>query len=568
MVRDKENKIRPLFHGEIESIKDETLTVFVDFNRAKKGWHYGWVSNKHTCDSKHVFRVHILKRVNMNHSLVYTIDTPMFTLFCRRRQREHVPNLPTQIKNQLELTKRIKYENGVEISAASSLLQLSSPMSLSIPSLPYIKNRQSTAMKKKEVEKMLWSVIKALLQLDFNKEDTIIQESNIINCVSCGPSQKVLGKEGFCSICKKQIGNVDEIKTLGEFLDTFLPEITQNEPVSPLGMSLESDTDPFGDEFKFNFSGLEQFDFEPVREVVLDKDQILEDLGRFLIDENSLTSAIKKLFNSKKLKKASFKKRKGLVLAVFAEQIQLFLMRFGIGLGQLSLMIEENIISKQNKKRTVDLFEKYKNTKEAKAFVAPPVELPPSSLTDEEKLASFRKIESSLCGEWLNDNELSSIHELIRKDVGMPWLVRKMMTKMEKSYSTWFINLSIESVRTNSVQFAIGVKGKLLNSGKKIYTLDGKQYTRNFEWPIPVEKNVLQERTVPVCTAYVNYKDTKLVMFHNYGQLNRTVRILHGRPMDNGMAGSELAYQVKDFENSPWETKFYAKRLRIPFVKT
>lgn len=71
-----------------------------EFNKDRRGWHYGWQSNKHTCDTLHCFRIYLFSQAkvcqqapNQNYpsqnSLIceHILDSSKFMLFCRRRRR-------------------------------------------------------------------------------------------------------------------------------------------------------------------------------------------------------------------------------------------------------------------------------------------------------------------------------------------------------------------------------------------------------------------------------------------------------------------------------------------------
>jgi len=72
------------------------------FNKQKKGWHYSWVSNKHTSDSEHVFRVYLFEQLSDDKFRCVAIhDSPAFTIFCRRRDKSGVDRLPPQFQNSV-----------------------------------------------------------------------------------------------------------------------------------------------------------------------------------------------------------------------------------------------------------------------------------------------------------------------------------------------------------------------------------------------------------------------------------------------------------------------------------
>uniref|UniRef100_A0A7S2SPT3 Uncharacterized protein n=1 Tax=Mucochytrium quahogii TaxID=96639 RepID=A0A7S2SPT3_9STRA len=114
LLRTKTDPFRPWILGELfdededDSLVDDQVVRFA-FNKSKKGWHYSWVANKHTCDSEHVLRAYIFEKIDAKTVvLISTVDSPAFTIFCRRRQRQNLDRLPPQLKVQLELQDAMK----------------------------------------------------------------------------------------------------------------------------------------------------------------------------------------------------------------------------------------------------------------------------------------------------------------------------------------------------------------------------------------------------------------------------------------------------------------------------
>jgi hypothetical protein len=94
--RSKEEPLKPWIKGAFSQVANG-VTVF-EFNREKRGWHYGWASNKHTCNSSHVLVAWIFEKSNSNPNMLTCrgfVESPPFMLFCRRRRRfTLVPSAP------------------------------------------------------------------------------------------------------------------------------------------------------------------------------------------------------------------------------------------------------------------------------------------------------------------------------------------------------------------------------------------------------------------------------------------------------------------------------------------
>jgi len=84
--RTRAEPLRPWIRGEVKDEQDGSASIV--FNRQLLGWHYNWVSTKHTCDSYHVFRAHVFILDQNTGILRYveSVSTPQFQLFSRRRQ--------------------------------------------------------------------------------------------------------------------------------------------------------------------------------------------------------------------------------------------------------------------------------------------------------------------------------------------------------------------------------------------------------------------------------------------------------------------------------------------------
>ncbi|OQR93866.1 histidyl-tRNA synthase [Thraustotheca clavata] len=89
LLKEKSNKERdplvPYFAG-------HNMQTAYYFNPSKKGWHYGWMSNKHTSDREHVLIVHLLEEIDDTYAVcIDSLASPPFTVHCRRRSKVDSP---------------------------------------------------------------------------------------------------------------------------------------------------------------------------------------------------------------------------------------------------------------------------------------------------------------------------------------------------------------------------------------------------------------------------------------------------------------------------------------------
>ncbi|OQS00656.1 hypothetical protein ACHHYP_02883 [Achlya hypogyna] len=84
MAEKEKNPLLPLFQG----APMEGTPQSYCFNASKKGWHYGFVSNKHVSEMHHVLMVYLLeKRGTSDVAVVDTLVSISFSIYCRRRAK-------------------------------------------------------------------------------------------------------------------------------------------------------------------------------------------------------------------------------------------------------------------------------------------------------------------------------------------------------------------------------------------------------------------------------------------------------------------------------------------------
>mmetsp|Transcript_24385 Transcript_24385/g.39568 ORF Transcript_24385/g.39568 Transcript_24385/m.39568 type:complete len:787 (+) Transcript_24385:462-2822(+) len=113
--RSKDEPIKPLIRGEVVLDKSSVGTSVFEFNRDRKGWHYGWASNKHTCNSFHCLTVYVFEKNQANTMICrLTLRSPHFMLFCRRRRRFLVtPTAPVYVPAKAKQTVSQEDSDGV-----------------------------------------------------------------------------------------------------------------------------------------------------------------------------------------------------------------------------------------------------------------------------------------------------------------------------------------------------------------------------------------------------------------------------------------------------------------------
>jgi len=72
-----------------EATGNSARGLFFEFNKRRKGWHYGWTANKHSCNTQHCLRVFVMRETASNELLrcEFVLSSNPFVLYCRRRRR-------------------------------------------------------------------------------------------------------------------------------------------------------------------------------------------------------------------------------------------------------------------------------------------------------------------------------------------------------------------------------------------------------------------------------------------------------------------------------------------------
>jgi len=108
-VRSRDRPFRSWWDGDLRESKEslnketgKTESAFTfEFNRSKRGWHYGWVANKYISNMKHTVRAYIFVPVgDGNLKCVCVAASPDFTLYSRK------PKTDTVNKKKIKIEKK------------------------------------------------------------------------------------------------------------------------------------------------------------------------------------------------------------------------------------------------------------------------------------------------------------------------------------------------------------------------------------------------------------------------------------------------------------------------------
>eukprot|EP00511_Aplanochytrium_stocchinoi_P000094 CAMPEP_0204822768 /NCGR_PEP_ID=MMETSP1346-20131115/952_1 /ASSEMBLY_ACC=CAM_ASM_000771 /TAXON_ID=215587 /ORGANISM="Aplanochytrium stocchinoi, Strain GSBS06" /LENGTH=681 /DNA_ID=CAMNT_0051949153 /DNA_START=329 /DNA_END=2371 /DNA_ORIENTATION=- len=566
-TRTKDDAFKPWYGGEPVGGNQARSndTIVFEFNKNKKGWNYGWVANKHTCDSEHVLRSYIFEQLDEStFKCIFALDSPRFTLFCRRRQRQNLADLPVQLRKQLEMQQEIKEKKQIP-KVSKSLLSGENKI--------HIKNERSILRKRKskigEPREFYKADDNTLFGFFTEKGEwnasPFFEESSMLLPVgkqACKKLKEELSPEKkdeiVCKIIQallrvdikeknrnkpvetnEQKLDTDDVIDAGfaGFFDNLMPEGWQNDffdsvfnddsPSSPRSDgSSGSDTDfscfeDFLQPLKVDVSILNSGD---MKKKSLSKEGLLEALARYLVEEDGFMNAIEKAFSNGTLEGKTFDERKRMVIDVFAEQVEVFLKRSGATMKDLEKLVKSN--KKPIKDKTI--LEQIQNFSPRVESDSPTKQVEKSWLKPSENL--------DLSGTWRRDVDTLQILEKVRSDIGVPWIVRKLYKKMEEDF--------IIDMTGNKMELQYVTKKKMMSNGCCTYILDGKERPFTLTSPLPLQKS---DRA-----SYCAYRVGNAVkIVHNYDKNNRMCRKITVTE-DGSKLQSRTTYETREGGSKKW----------------
>ena len=484
------------------------------------------------CDSVHILRAYICAQLaDGSFQCRGIFDSPGFTLFCRRRQRQNVVDLPAHLKVQLETEeaerKRKSSPCEVETVALSGLASVkrrcgglddscctdslssgsfdseggnvTDSMSVSSPS--------SSDLEKKKRDNILWRIMHALLLMDFDERSSTQTDAastsgdSLLDALESVPSTSPDSEEA----------------RLDELLETYFTPGTKD----PLGLDplpLESDLEPLG----VDMSDLDSGDW-------FSKESVLEELAQFMVDENNFTRAIEEVLGGKTVKDLSVEEKKRMLLDAFTEQLEVFLDKFSMTLEDFDVLLSPPPVATDS-----PVGEKVSSQVSLYSSVKPcrPAEL------KNERLAK-------LSGKWRRSPETLENMESIWQMFGIPWLIRKALGRLEKDFE---INLAKHLLEYR-------VPKKLMFNGVVQFKLDGRVHPLMASPILPLPGfNIFGSKDMsfkPTCCAFV---DGERVVLINTFKVNMRICRTVDVSTDGTKLHSTIAVQTQK-SPSDWVTE-------------
>mmetsp|Transcript_13720 Transcript_13720/g.16625 ORF Transcript_13720/g.16625 Transcript_13720/m.16625 type:complete len:632 (+) Transcript_13720:102-1997(+) len=526
-VRTKNSPSLPWLAGEPVNGDDTRTKNIVEFtfNENPKGWHYGWVASKHTSHFEHVFSVIICEEVSPGLMKCVAVATsPSFTLFCRRRQRQNLADFPEQLRAQLEIQNELRKNSKEEFKAIgrlpSALLQSmyerkrrsecsESELSSSKPEDRPLKKRIS----KEKQDKIIWRIINALLLLDMYEEETYYRHDS-------EALQNSAGSSG--------LANTEAI-----FDKTALGERISSATEGGIGSST------------FNLAtGDNNRDPSPEQPAYSSKNLVAE-LARFLIEEESCTNEMEKIFSKASTEGCSNENVYGMLIDVFTAQIKVFLANQNATMEELQQLIpeEEAETLRQVDAKVRTQIDTYDATagieieKKAQIHEALNMRIPVGTSCD-------------ISGRWKQDQESLETLEMVRAMVGVPWIQNKLFRRMEEKF-TLFVDPTRRSLD-------IKYETKLLSDGIGQYILDNIERPFRIGMPIPhSESEGLMYR------AYIHPSEDSIVLILDFRNNYRTIMRFYVAEDDKLWV--ILLLESRSDKSEPWlckgEWKIRAERI-------
>ena len=477
--RNGDDLFKPWFPGDVELIDRQII-----FNKQKKGWHYSWISNKHTSESEHVFRVYLFNRTDSNLTCLGTYDSPAFTIFCRRRDKSGVARLPPQFlvappppanssnANSPKLMDELK--SGINeqpatrpkrIKRADEKQQLKKPakanqLMIQKSATPPLGGLSPSAM-------MVLRILAALTKVNDNflndhQSEVIQGEQNTENMNEIITTPISASSASSCSSCPTSPRGV---------ITTTSTSSTSNND-SPLeddilGFSkVISDCwdwlacDAIDNDFFQGLEVLEKNNLNPQNKSV---EELLIRLGDCLMKED-FTAAIEDIVNN--ANPSNLESSKEQVLASLKEKFEHFFTQEGTSLEEVSNKLDQ-FVTKHDEINNLpqnQLFSVLDRSLTVQNNERSPVlaELVNSKTT-------FRITPGSpfdFTGHWRRPPATLEALEKIRSIMGVSWLERKLIEIMESDFFIWY---------EGNVMFAQGQR-RLSVSNCVVSVIDGKEY--------------------------------------------------------------------------------------------
>lgn len=526
-ARTKTDAFKPWYIGEPVGGEESRTSNVVSFeyNKAKKGWNYGWVANKHTCDSLHVLRAYVFKRLpSGSFKCLGIVDSPEFTLFCRRRQRHNLANLPAHLKEQLKTEEANRKRKSSLANAEGSDGESSGGK---VPLVP--KKRFRTEMggdggagegssegsetgsqgrgplSQEKRDDLLWRLIQSLMKLDFDERKSGLAE---------GPNKSVSAGRVQSEV-QQPVANDPGFD---DFIEALLPTFDEE--------ALDFDTMSLGNDLEPLFVDLTGDLTDFTSNQLFCKENVLEELARFMIDENNFTQAIEQVLSGTKDKNLSVEQQRRMLLDVFAENIDVFLQRLCMSLEDLDRLLSPSRSSTTLVEKVSKQISLYSRAKPRKAFCRNSGLFP------------------NVSGKWRRTQETLDIMDSIRHQCGLPWIIRKVLIKMERDFELHLTKHTLD----------YRIPKKLMFNGMIQYKLDGKEHAYTLGSILPRPDNQDKKTKKPFKPTYIAYAEGRRIILIKNLDFNkrmwRSVRVNH----DGQKLISTISFQEKS-ESSDWVSK-------------
>ena len=68
--RTRDEPLKPWIKGDVDTDRTSQTSIVFEFNKERRGWHYGWASNKHTCNVEHCLQCYVFELIEPPDTMV------------------------------------------------------------------------------------------------------------------------------------------------------------------------------------------------------------------------------------------------------------------------------------------------------------------------------------------------------------------------------------------------------------------------------------------------------------------------------------------------------------------
>ncbi len=243
---------------------------------------------------------------------------------------------------------------------------------------------------------------------------------------------------------------------------------------------------------------------------------IVRKLAGYLLEEDQFTSAISETLTALP-KNTTMKEMKTAFVGVVHQQLGVFCEQENVTVHQFDCMFEVEPpleFLKQAAQRLQMLQETMMKYSDVEKLSVQDTLLRDMKRFRQRSLTADNTLRLNLSGVWEMDEKLVKANHDLREYRGMPWVLRKMISYMETTFSV---------TQTGYDRVFMGIKRKLMSNGGNLYITDGRMRKFTLLSPLPWSR--------PLAESYrAWFENNVLYLEHYYSNVERLQRIISYEP--------------------------------------